>query len=32
MALFSWITSLNSDALTDALLDPLQKLGLVVDS
>ncbi len=31
MALFSWITSLNSDALTDALELPLRQLGLVVD-
>lgn len=32
MALFSWITRLNSDALTDALQYPLQQMGLVVDS
>ncbi len=31
MALFSWITSLNSDALTDSLELPLRQLGLVVD-
>ena len=31
MALFSWITSLNSDALTEALEHPLRQLGLVVD-
>lgn len=31
MALFSWITSLNSDALNEALERPLQQLGLVID-
>ena len=31
MALFSWITCLNSDALTEALEHPLQQLGLVID-
>jgi hypothetical protein len=31
MALFSWITSLNSDALSDTLEHPLRQLGLVVD-
>ena len=31
MALFSWIASVDSDALLDALAEPLQQLGLVVD-
>jgi hypothetical protein len=31
MALFSWITSVDSDALLEALAEPLQQLGLVVD-
>lgn len=31
MALFSWITSVDSDALLDALAEPLQQLGLVID-
>ncbi len=31
MALFSWITSVDSDVLIDALAEPLQQLGLVVD-
>ena len=31
MALFSWIASVDSDALVDALAEPLQQLGLVVD-
>ena len=32
MALFSWITSVESDALLDSLADPLHQLGLVVDA
>lgn len=31
MALFSWITSVDGDALLDVLSEPLQQLGLVVD-
>jgi hypothetical protein len=31
MALFSWIASVDSDALLDALAEPLQQLGLVID-
>ena len=31
MALFSWITCVDSDALLDALAEPLQQLGLVID-
>lgn len=31
MALFSWIASVDSDALVDALAEPLQQLGLVID-
>jgi len=31
MALFAWITCLRSEALTEALSQPLQQLGLVVD-
>ena len=31
VALFSWITSVESDALLDALAEPLHQLGLVID-
>jgi len=31
MALFSWITSVDSDALLEALAEPIQQLGLVID-
>lgn len=31
MALFSWITSVDSDVLIEVLAEPLQQLGLVVD-
>ena len=31
MALFSWIASVDSDVLLDALAEPLQQLGLVVN-
>ena len=31
MALFSWITSLESDVLADALAEPLRQLGLIID-
>ena len=31
MALFSWITSVDGDALLDVLAEPLQQLGLVID-
>ena len=31
MALFSWIASVDSDALLEPLAEPLQQLGLVID-
>mgnify|MGYP006292689527 CR=1 FL=1 len=31
MALFSWIVNVENEALLDALAEPLQRLGLVVD-